>query len=88
MGVKARADAPAQGDEEAAIEVDRNELSFAFAEIFLDFREGTDRDQGTMTLVAVRKGPGDWKSTLQSEPSPAPPISLQPAPSRAMNSTE
>src|SRR6266851_176483 len=38
-------------------------------------------------LVSVPKGPGDWKSAAQSEPLPAPPVKLQPAPSRASNSS-
>jgi hypothetical protein len=48
---------------------------------------GRDRRQGTVIMVPIPKvGPGDWKSSPQSEPLPAPPIKLQPAPSRAWNS--
>src|SRR5215470_10990898 len=42
---------------------------------------------GIVIVVAIPNvGPGDWKSTLQSEPLPAPPFKLQPAPSRVSNS--
>jgi hypothetical protein len=42
--------------------------------------------QGTVIVVVVSNGPGDWKSSAQAPPS-APPVTLQPAPSRAWNST-
>src|SRR5271169_5299032 len=38
-------------------------------------------------VVVVPNGPGDWKSSAQSEPLPPPPVKSQPAPSRAWNST-
>ena len=44
-------------------------------------------DQGTVIVAPVPNGPGDWKSTEQSELLPAPPFTLHPAPSRAKNST-
>jgi len=40
-----------------------------------------------MVVVSPKVGPGDWKSSLQSEPFPAPPIKLQPTPLRVWNSS-
>jgi len=38
---------------------------------------GDTQCQGTVIVVAVPNGPGDWKSTTQSEPFPAPPFTKE-----------
>lgn len=45
------------------------------------------RRQGTVIVVAIPNEPGDWKSTAQSEPLPAPPFMSHPAPSRTKYSS-